>query len=74
MRPVRDGILVFLRDCPSARDDPRSLGEPLHGPELGRYWKYRVADYRLVRPIRDERVVIAVVRVGDRRKVYRRRS
>ena len=41
-RPDRRRILTFLRDRLSPREDPRSLGEPLRGPELGKYWKYRV--------------------------------
>ncbi len=73
-RPARERILAFLRDRLAPREDPRSLGEPLHGPELGRYWKYRVGDHRLICSIRDDRVVIVVVRVGDRRQVYRQRS
>ena len=51
--------------------DPRGLGEALRGPELGKYWKYRVGDYRIVRDIRDDRILILVVRIGHRREVYR---
>ena len=51
--------------------DPRTIGEALTGPEIGRFWKYRVGDYRLICDIQDERIVILVVRVGHRRNVYR---
>jgi mRNA interferase RelE/StbE len=47
-REVARRILRFLRERVAALEDPRSLGEPLRGPELGRFWKYRVGDYRLI--------------------------
>jgi mRNA interferase RelE/StbE len=52
-------------------DDPRSLGEALKGSELGELWKYRVGDYRIIASIEDKRVRILVVRIGNRREVYR---
>lgn len=64
-------ILRFLQERVAGLDDPRSLGEPLHGPELGRFWKYRVGDYRIIAAIRDQAITILVVRVGHRRDVYR---
>ena len=64
-------ILRFLRDHVAAREDPRRLGEALKGPEVGRFWKYRVGDYRLICGIQDQRVTILVVRIGHRRDIYR---
>jgi mRNA interferase RelE/StbE len=52
-------------------EDPRSIGEALHGPDLKKYWKYRVGDYRVIVKIEDERVSIVVIRIGNRREVYR---
>jgi mRNA interferase RelE/StbE len=69
--PVRDRMLELLRDRLGSRKDPRGLGEPLRGPELGKYWKYRVGDYRIVCSIRGDRILIVVVRTGHRREVYR---
>jgi hypothetical protein len=34
-------------------DDPRSLGDALHGSLLGEFWEYRVGDYRLICKIED---------------------
>ena len=64
-------ITRFLRERISVLDDPRTLGEPLHGPELNRFWKYRLGNYRIIADIRDKEVVILIVRVGHRRNVYR---
>lgn len=70
-RAVARRILRFLRDRVGSVEDPRSLGEALKGPEVGRFWKYRVGDYRLICDIQDQRVTILVVRIGHRRDVYR---
>jgi mRNA interferase RelE/StbE len=51
--------------------DPRSIGEALTGSTLGSYWKYRVGDYRIIADIQDARICVQVVRVGNRREVYR---
>ena len=70
-RPVQHRLLGFLRSRVAGLDDPRSIGEPLSGARLGSYWKYRVGDWRIVCDIQDERVVVRVLRVGNRRDVYR---
>ncbi|MBA4265500.1 MAG: type II toxin-antitoxin system mRNA interferase toxin, RelE/StbE family [Comamonadaceae bacterium] len=70
-RPVQKRLLSFLRDRLSPLDDPRSLGEALSGARLGSYWKYRVGDWRIVCDIQDQRIVVRVLRIGNRREVYR---
>jgi mRNA interferase RelE/StbE len=70
-RPVQVGLVAFLRDRLAPLEDPRSLGEALSGALLGRYWKYRVGDWRIVCDIQDHRIVVRVLRVGGRREVYR---
>ena len=50
---------------------PRSIGDALKGTELGDLWKYRVGDYRIIASIEDKIVCILVVRIGNRREVYR---
>jgi mRNA interferase RelE/StbE len=71
-KQVAARIVRFLREKIAPLEDPRTLGEPLHGPEIGRLWKYRVGDYRLICQIRDFVVTIAVIRIGHRREIYRR--
>lgn len=70
-RPVQIRLIAFLRDRLAPLDDPRSLGEALSGSRLGSYWKYRVGDWRIVCDIQDQRVVVRVLRLGNRREVYR---
>lgn len=64
-------ILKFLYTRIARLDDPRSVGEALHGPLLGKYWKYRVGQHRIIADIQDDVVRILVVRIGHRREVYR---
>jgi len=64
-------ILAFLHGRVAALDDPRSIGEALKGSALGEFWKYRVGDYRIVSSIEDRILRILVVRIGNRRDVYR---
>lgn len=66
-------ILVFLRERVAQLDDPRSIGEALKGSQLGAFWKYRVGDYRIIANIEDDLVKILVVRIGNRKDVYRRK-
>lgn len=52
-------------------DNPRSIGQALHGSELGEFWKYRIGDYRLVCKIEEKELLLLVLRVGHRREIYR---
>ena len=65
-------ILVFLRDRIASLDDPRSIGEALKGAQLGEFWKYRVGDWRIIANIEDDVLRILIIRIGNRREVYRR--
>jgi len=64
-------ILTFLNERVARLDDPRSIGESLKGSRLGEFWKYRVGDYRIIARIEDRILKVLVVRVGNRREVYR---
>jgi mRNA interferase RelE/StbE len=64
-------IVKFLRERMAVLENPRSIGEALRGSELGDYWKYRVGDYRIIADIQDKKLIVQVVRLGNRREVYR---
>ena len=64
-------ILAFLHDRVATLDDPRSIGEALKGSRLGDLWKYRVGDIRIISCIEDGALRILVVKIGNRREVYR---
>jgi mRNA interferase RelE/StbE len=70
-KAVAKRITTFLRERVSRLDDPRSIGEALKGSKLGAFWKYRVGDWRIIANIEDGALRILVVRIGDRKEVYR---
>ena len=41
-------IVKFLAERVAKLDNPRSIGQALHGSRLGEFWKYRVGDFRLI--------------------------
>lgn len=49
--------------------NPRIHGHGLSG-NLAGLWRYRVGDYRLVAEIDDGRVIILMLEVGHRSKIY----
>jgi mRNA interferase RelE/StbE len=65
-------ILRFLHQRVARLDDPRAIGEALKGSTLGEFWKYRVGGYRIIASIDDPTIRVIVVRIGNRREVYRR--
>lgn len=64
-------ILRFLFERVAHLEDPRSIGEALRGSRFDTLWKYRVGDYRLITSIEDKVARILVVRIGDRKEIYR---
>lgn len=65
-------VLRFLDERVATLDNPRSIGSALEGARLGHLWRYRVGDFRIIADIQDDVVCVLVVRIGDRREVYRR--
>jgi mRNA interferase RelE/StbE len=68
---VAKRILAFLHGRLAPLDDPRSIGQALKGSDLGQFWKYRVGDWRIIASIEDRNIRILVVRIANRREVYR---
>lgn len=62
-------ILKYLKKRIETKEDPQRYGDPLRRSLAG-LWKYRVRNYRIICEIQREEVVVLVLRVGHRRKVY----
>ena len=70
-RQVAKRLLDFLKQRVISLKDPRSVGQALKGSKLGEFWKYRVGDFRIIANIEDKKMIILVLRVGNRREIYR---
>ena len=70
--PTRDRIVRFLYERLARIEDPRSIGEALKGSRYGELWRYRVGDYRLICNIEDERLVVVVLKIKHKQKIYRK--
>ena len=55
-------ILAFLRE---------RVAVALKGSKLGEFWKYRVGDYRVIAHIEDGALHLLMLKVRNRREVYR---
>ena len=68
-KSTADRILRFLEERIATDENPRRFGEAL-AENLAVLWKYRVGDYRVIVEIQDTIIVVLVLRVGHRSKVY----
>lgn len=70
-RQIAKRIVAKLREI-SQLEDPRIMGKGLTENKSG-LWRYRVGDYRIVVDIEDDVLIILVVDVDHRSRVYRTR-
>ena len=70
-KPIQIRLVGFLRTRVSSLTNPRDIGEALSGQRLGNYWKYRVGDWRIICDIQDQKILVRVLRIGNRREDYR---
>lgn len=68
-KSTRDRVIRWLEtnlvDC----ENPRIFGKALTG-NLGKYWRYRVADFRIIVEIRDKELIVIAIEIGHRSKIY----
>lgn len=64
-------IVRLLRERIATEEDPRRLGKALQGQSVS-LWRYRVGSFSLICTIEDDRLVVLVVRIGDRKDVFER--
>jgi mRNA interferase RelE/StbE len=68
-RSVQAEILDYMDKRIATAADPRGFGKPLRHDKFG-LWRYRVADYRIIRELDDKATVVTVLAVGHRSTVY----
>ena len=67
--PVQKQIKKYMDEVGNLAN-PRTRGKALTADFTG-LWRYRVGDYRIVCDIQDELILITVLRIAHRRKIYR---
>ena len=66
---TRRQIQRYLDRRVTGRDNPRDLGKPLSGKKSG-LWRYRMDKYRIICDIRDKIMIVLVILIGKRDRVY----
>ncbi|MCC5905517.1 MAG: type II toxin-antitoxin system RelE/ParE family toxin [Balneolaceae bacterium] len=62
-------LLTWISENLIGDDDARDKGSALKGRFRG-LWRYRVGDYRVACQIKDEEVLILILRIAHRKDVY----
>jgi len=68
-RQVQREILDYMEKRIGRAEDPRAFGKPLRHSKFG-LWRYRVRNYRIVCQLRQAKLIVLVVAVGHRSRVY----
>jgi len=66
---IRHYLDTRIRGCAN----PRAFGKPLRH-DLKGYWRYQVADCRLICRLEDHILTVLVVKVGNRKNVYKKKK
>jgi mRNA interferase RelE/StbE len=64
-------ILKFLKERLATQVDPRKNGEALKGSTLGEFWKYQAGNFRIIASIQDKTICILILRIGNRKEIYK---
>ncbi|MBQ9630938.1 MAG: type II toxin-antitoxin system RelE/ParE family toxin [Treponema sp.] len=65
---VQKQILKYAHELERLKD-PRSKGRGLSS-NLAGLWRYRVGNYRLICEIKNDKLIISVLHIGHRSRVY----
>ena len=69
-RKVQQQIIAYFDERIAPSSDP-PFGKSLESSFSG-LWRYRIGDYRAICRIEDEHMVVLVVRISHRSKVYKK--
>ncbi len=72
-RKAQEIIRRYLKERIAVDDDPRRFGAPL-SHDLAGFWKYRIGDYRVIRHIEEDKLVVFIVRARHRKHAYKDQS
>lgn len=69
-KQVANRLLDWLEERICSTDNPRLWGKALTGGHNSK-WRYRVGDYRIICEICDNILLVRVVKIANRKEVYR---
>ena len=67
-KTIQKRILDYMDEV-GRLENPRSRGKALVENMRG-LWRYRVGDYRVICEIHEERIIISVIKIGNRKNIY----
>ncbi len=70
-KKVQEQILAYFDERIASSSDPRRFGKSLKSSFSG-LWRYRIGDYRGICRMEDAHMVVLVVRINHRSKVYKK--
>lgn len=62
-------IMKYIKQNLNDTDNPERFGKALTGNLKG-YWQYRVENYRIITKIEKNRLIILIVNLGKRDRIY----
>jgi mRNA interferase RelE/StbE len=68
-RQAQREILNYIEQRVGKAEDPRAFGKALRHSKFG-LWRYRWSDYRIVCQLQEKKLIVLVVSVGHRSRVY----
>ncbi|OQC01145.1 MAG: Toxin RelG [Firmicutes bacterium ADurb.Bin099] len=72
-RYVASMITSWIRKNLEGCSNPRQHGKSLTAAHSGK-WSYRIGCYRLLADIQDDKILILILNVGDRKEIYKKTS
>ena len=68
-RQVQREILYFMEKRIGRAGDLGAFGKPLRHSKFG-LWRYRLRDYRIICQLQQTKLIVLVVSIGHRSRVY----
>ena len=62
-------IMKYIKQNLNDTDNPEKFGKALTGNLKG-YWRYRVENYRIIAKIEKNQLIILIVNLGKRDRIY----
>ena len=66
---IKIKIMKYIKQNLNDTDNPEKFGKALTGNLKG-YWRYRVENYRIIAKIEKNQLIILIVNLGKRDRIY----